>query len=98
MLSIGFIPCYALLIDLKMENIRKKVYNFKTKNKEGFVQSEIDTLLKDYPNINIDKFNSALRGITCMMINDETVIYHCDIYKALRCGTENRNLRVWEWD
>ena len=32
-----------------MENIREKVYNFKTKNKEGFVQSEIDTLLKDYP-------------------------------------------------
>ena len=48
-----------------MKKIREKVYNFKTKNKEGFVQSEIDTLLKDYPNINIDKFNSALRGITC---------------------------------
>ena len=81
-----------------MENIREKVYNFKTKNKEGFVQSEIDTLLKDYQNINIDKFNSALRGITCMMINDEIVIYHCDIDKALRCGVENRSLRSWEWD
>ena len=81
-----------------MENIREKVYNFKTKNKEGFVQSEIDTLLKGYPSINIDKFNSALRGVTCEIINDETVIYHCDIYKALCCGIENRNLRSWEWD
>lgn len=81
-----------------MENIREKVYNFKTKNKEGFVQSEIDTLLEDYPNIDKDKFNSALMGITCMRINDETVIYHCDIYKALRCGIEKRNLRSWEWD
>ena len=53
-----------------MENIEKKVYDFKTKNKEGFVQSEIDTLLKDYPNINMDKFNSALMGNTCMMIDN----------------------------
>ena len=83
---------HALLDD------RQKVYNFKTKNKEGFVQSEIDTLLKEYPDINMDKFNSALMGITCMIINDETVIYHCDIDKALRCGIENRNLRSWEWD
>ena len=81
-----------------MENIREKVYNFKTKNKEGFVQSEIDMLLKDYPDINLDKFNSALRGITCMMVDNETVIYHCDIEKALCCGIENRNLRTWEWD
>lgn len=81
-----------------MEDIRERVYNFKTKNKEGFVQSEIDALLKDYPEINTDKFNSALMGVTCMRINDETVIYHCDIEKALRCGIENRNLRIWEWD
>ena len=81
-----------------MKNIREKVYGFKTKNKEGFVKSEIDALLKDYPNINMDKFNSALMGITCMRINNETVIYHCDIDKALRCGIENRNLRGWEWD
>jgi len=46
----------------------------------------------------MDKFNSALIGITCMRINDETVIYHCDIDKALRCGVENRNLRTWELD
>jgi hypothetical protein len=39
-----------------MENIRKKVYNFKTKNKEGFIKSEIDSLLKDYPDINMDKY------------------------------------------
>lgn len=81
-----------------MENIREKVYNFKTKNKEGFIQSEIDTLLKDYPKINLDKFNNALMGNTCMMIDDEIVMYHCDIEKALRCGVENRNLRNWELD
>ena len=81
-----------------MKNIREKVYNFKTKNKEGFVQSEIDILLKDYPNINMDKFNSALMVITCIVIDGEAVIYRDDIENALRCGIENRNLRSWEWD
>lgn len=81
-----------------MENIRKKIYNFKTKNEEGFVQSEIDTLLKDYPDINMDKFNSALMGNTRVTVDNEIVMYHCDIEKALRCGVENRNLRSWEWD
>lgn len=81
-----------------VENIREKVYNFKTKNKEGFVQSEIDTLLKDYPEINMDKFNSALIGLTCIVIHDETITYHSDIDKALRCGVENRDLSNYEWD
>lgn len=78
--------------------IKEKVYGFKTKNKEGFIKSEIEFLLKDYPNINMDKFNNALIGITCMCINDEIVIYHCDIEKALHCGIENRNLTPEEWD
>ena len=81
-----------------MENIKEKVYNFKTKNKQGFIQSEIDTLLKDYPGINMDKFNNAVMGVTCMVINGEITTYHCDIEKALRCGIENRKLRSWEWD
>ena len=68
-----------------MKNIKEKVYNFKTKYKEGFIQSEIETLLKDYPKINIEKFNNALMGNTCMLINDEIITYHCDIEKALLC-------------
>lgn len=79
-------------------NIREKVINFPTKNKEGFVQREIDLLLKDYPDINMDKFNNALMGITCMVVDGEIVVYHCDIEKALVCGIENRGLYSWEWD
>ena len=74
------------------------VYNYKTKNKEGFVQSEINDLLKSYPDINMDKFNDSLYGITCMRIDNETVIYHCDVEKALNCGIENRSLYINEWD
>jgi len=80
------------------ENIREKVYNFKTKNIQGFIKTEIDTLLKDYPNINMDMFDDALMGITVITVNKEIVIFHCDIEKALRCGIENRSLRIGEWD
>jgi len=81
-----------------MKDIEKKVYNFKTKNKEGFTPSEIKTLLKDYPNINMDAFNNSLMGDTCMIIDNETIRYHCDIEKALRCGVESRDPYPWEWD
>lgn len=79
-------------------SIKDKVDNYPTKHKEGFIKSEIDDLLKDYPGINMDRFNDALSGITGMMIDDEIITYHCDIEKALYCGTENRGLRFYEWD
>jgi len=81
-----------------MENLKDKVYNFKTKNKEGFTNKEMETLLKDYPNIHMDKFNNAMMGNTCMIIDEEIINYHCDVLSALRCGLENRNLRYYEWD
>ena len=77
---------------------KEKVYSFKTKYKQGFIQSEIDELLEEFPNINMEKFNNALMGNTCMVKNDEIIQYHCDIEKALYCGMENRNLRNEEWD
>jgi len=83
---------------MKTNNIKDKVYNYKTKHKYGFVRSEIEDLLKDYPDIDKSKFDDALYGITCMRIDDETVIYHIDIEKALYCGTEKRNLTQEEWD
>ena len=80
------------------KEIEDKIYNFKTKHKEGFLQTEIDTLLIDYPNINMDRFNDALIGNTCLVKNGKIVQYHCDIYKALMCGIQNRGLRASEWD
>jgi hypothetical protein len=79
-------------------NIREKVYSYPTKHKEGFVQSEVEALLKEYPDIDMEKFNSALRGNTCMVKDNEIVNYHCDIEKALLCGIEKRNLCSYEWD
>ena len=78
--------------------MKDKVYNFKTKHKQGFIQSEMKTLLEDYPGINMDKFNLAMTGNTCMVIDDEIINYHCDVLTALRCGIENRDMKWWEMD
>jgi len=80
-------------------DLKELIYNFKTRNKEGFVQSEIDQLLTKFPDINMDKFNNALNGITCIM--DDTgdlVIYHVDVLHALQCGIDDRELEFFEWD
>lgn len=80
------------------DKITEAVYRYPTKHKEGFIQSELEELLKQYPDINMDKYNDALMGITCMAVDGQAVIYHCDVAKAIICGIENRGLKVWEWD
>lgn len=76
------------------------VENYSTKYPEGFIKSEIEDILTNkYPNINKNKFNETLTGITCMMSpENELIIYHIDIYHAIICGLENRDLSVSEWD
>ena len=80
------------------EEVHNKVYNYKTRYEQGFIESEIVELLKDYPDINMEKYNDAMMGNTCMMINNELVNYHCDVEKAILCGIENRDLHWYEWD
>ena len=81
------------------EDIYNHVYNYPTKNAAGFIKEEKKELLSHYPDINLDKFYDAMMGNTCMLSPEgQTIMYHCDIYKALICGLENRNLRVEEWD
>jgi len=78
------------------------VYNYKTINKYGFIQEEIEELIKMFPNFNEEKYVDAMRGNTCMMTvyngKPRIVNYHCDVLTGLKCGIENRNIRIEEWD
>jgi len=81
------------------KNLVKLVYEFKTKHKEGFLPMEQEALLKQFPNINMNKYYDALQCVTCEMDSEGNfVTYHCDILKALICGLENRDLTLEEWD
>lgn len=85
-------------------NIKDTVYNFKTDSKHGFKGDEINELLeniiKKYPNFNMEKFNDAFMGNTCMLDNKDNKIiyYHCDVLTAINCGIENREINTTEWD
>lgn len=81
-----------------MDNLEDLVYNYPTKHQEGFTPGEIKEILSNFQDINMDKFHDALSGITMMSINQESIIFHCDILTALRCGIEDRDIRLQEWD
>ena len=65
---------------------------------EGFTNLELQIILNKYGNINKDKFNRALFGNTCMMIDNNMINYPWDVRTALICGIENRNQTIWEMD
>ena len=80
------------------EMLEEKVYSYPTTYKEGFIAAEINDLLKEFPTIDMEKYNDAMMGNTCMVRDGQTIIYHCDVLKALQCGIEKRNLKWYEWD
>lgn len=79
------------------KNITNVVNNFPVKYEYGFTASEINTLLTEY-DLNEDLFYQKLGVNTCMVIEGQTITYHCDIEKALFCLVENRDENFLEWD
>lgn len=79
-------------------DIHRMIGEYDTKHKEGFIQPEIEDLLQIFPNINMDKYNDAMMGNTCIMMGKHIVNYHCDVYRAIICGIEGRDLNIFEWD
>ena len=84
------------------QELRDLVYNYKTYSEHGFIQEEIEELIKLFPNFNRDKFNNAMNGNTCMMTewNGKPRIanYHCDVITGIRCALENRTKYGYEFD
>jgi hypothetical protein len=76
----------------------QRVFLYPSKYKAGLLSSEIDELLKEFPGINMDKYNDAMMGHTCSVIDGNLVMYRHDVALALRCGLENRSMRHDEWD
>ena len=77
----------------------ERVYSYKSKSEHGLIEAEVQDVLKDYPDCNMEKYNSAMNGNTCMVNDDKEIInYHCDVYSAILCGVENRDQMLREWD
>ena len=59
------------------------VFSFYTKYPDGFLQHEIDELIKCFPAISEEGFLYVLSDNTCILINDQVVIRKNDIERAL---------------
>jgi len=80
----------------KIENI---INNYKTRYSAGFIKSEMEEILKEFPEINMDKYNDAMLCHTVQISEtNETIYYHTDFRTALYCGVENRDMTTLEWD
>jgi len=75
------------------------VYKYPSKHKKGLIANEIGDLKSKFPNLNEDKFNNALMGVTCLFSEEDgLIIYHIDVYHALLAAIENRELNIYEID
>ena len=78
--------------------ISEYVYEWPVKSRYGFNPDELKAFVEEFPGINMEKFELAMMGNTCMMEEGKIITYHCDVVTALRCGIENRDLKIEEWD
>jgi hypothetical protein len=74
------------------------IYTFPCKSKYGFNQDEINFVLSTFDNINMDKYYDAMTGNTCVLDNELIITYRCDLLLGLKCGLENRNPKMHEFD
>lgn len=83
--------------NLTSENLSEFINSYPTKYEHGFLASETNEILEKFK-IDKDKFYDTLGINTCMVIEGQTLNYHCDIELALRCVIENRDKTLEEWD
>ena len=81
-------------------NIKEIIYSFPTKHPNGFDQSELEELLKYFPKIDLEKFNSEIFGDTCLIddINNLPIRYTYDIHRAIDIAITGRPVSDFEWD
>ena len=84
---------------MKGKELENFIFNYPTKYEQGFTKEEIDTLLtNNFPHITREKFGEVMGVVTCMIINDEIITYHSDIYHTINAIQNGRGLTPAEWD
>tara|TARA_R110000772_G_scaffold17946_3_gene49969 strand:+ start:127888 stop:128130 length:243 start_codon:yes stop_codon:yes gene_type:complete len=79
-------------------DLEKKVYEFETNSELGFTPIELELILLEFPDINREKVNDVFFGGTVGVVDGIIRYYKHDVLLALKCGIENRDLNVDEWD
>jgi len=88
----------VVLVSKDWNFISNMINNYNTSSKWGFTTEELSTLKSRFSGIEESIFDDCLTGTTCILINNKTRIYHCDIITALKCSLEKRSMRAGELD
>jgi hypothetical protein len=81
---------------MKTKEIQKLLDNYPPKYTHGFTNAEIQDITSKIPNINMEKVHEALKGNTCMIIDNNLINYHHDVKLAITCGVQNRDINIEE--
>lgn len=76
------------------------VYNWPTESERGFNHMEQAAIIAKIgkENMNMEKYDNAMTGITCITGLHGIITYHCDILTGLICALEDRDPTFLEWD
>lgn len=67
-------------------------------HKHGFTHGEMEHILKFFPEIDMDAYNSAMICNTGMVIENDFITYLTDFRLGLYCGLDGREATIGEWD
>jgi len=81
-------------------NIKKIIDSFPRKHPNGFNPTELEEILKNFPKIDLEKFNDEISGDTYMKddINNLPIRYTYDIHRAIDIAITVRPVSDVEWD
>jgi hypothetical protein len=79
------------------KHLKEYIYEYPTKHKEGFTDSELLKIIYDL-HLGKGRFFDKLGVNTCMVIEEEIVLYHEDVLRTIRLIWERRDMYHYEWD
>jgi len=78
--------------------VEEYVREYPVKSKWGFNPEELADIIQEFPDINIKKFDLAMGVHTVITDEGKIITFPYDVITALRCGIENRDIKLSEWD
>ena len=81
-------------------NIKEIIDSFPRKHPNGFNPWELEELLKNFPKIDLEKFNDEISADTYIKddINNLLIRYTYDIHRAIDIAITGRPVSDFEWD
>lgn len=82
-----------------MTDIEEIMKSVPRKYEQGIQDTEMRQMIKalnEKTYVNMDRFNDAMIGHTCPVIDGQTLWYDMDVYKGLKYAIKESNTHFWD--